>query len=142
MKDKYIILSAIVSAGLILGTLWYVKVNQKCNGVSGACSVPEEQNISNGVMGKENNIQIIRILAHGGYSPQQISAKAGIPVRIEMETKGTYDCSSVFVIPSLNYQKRLPPTGITTIDVPAQKSGSSLTGLCGMGMYSFEIEFN
>lgn len=142
MKDKYIILSAILGAGLILGTLWYVKTNQKCDEALGVCPVSGEQNIDSGVTREENGTQIIRILARGGYSPRQISAKAGMPVRIEMETKGTYDCSSVFVIPSLKYQKRLPPTGVTVIDVPAQKSGSSLTGLCGMGMYSFEIEFN
>jgi len=141
MKDRYIILSAIIGAGLILGTLVYVKKNQNCDESLGICPV-EEQVVDSGTVTEKDGVQVIRILARGGYSPRQISAKAGIPVRIEMETKGTYDCSSVFVIPSLKYQKRLPPTGITTIDVPAQKSGSSLTGLCGMGMYSFEIEFN
>ena len=141
MKDRYIILSAIVGVGLILGTMAYVKTNQKCDESLGVCSV-EERTAADGAITEKDGVQIVRILAHGGYSPRQISAKAGIPVRIEMETKSTYDCSSVFVIPSLKYQKRLPPTGTTIIDVPAQNFGSSLVGLCGMGMYSFEIEFN
>lgn len=88
-----------------------------------------------------NNGQTIRILARGGYSPRKITAQANKPLKIEMETKGTYDCSSAFVIPALKYQKQLPATGITIIDIPAQPSSSTLQGLCAMGMYSFTVEF-
>ena len=137
MKQKFIInqrfivaFSIILGIGLILMAFFLCGRGQNGKQESG-------QNIK-----EEGSVQIIRILAHGGYSPRQIFAKAGAPVRIEMETRGTYDCSSVFVIPSLKYQKRLPPTGITIIDVPAQNPGTSLVGLCGMGMYSFEIKFN
>ena len=132
MKDKYILLISIIVAGLMLGTAFYIKSDSRQNSGNGPAAVPVKE---------ENGIQVIRILARGGYSPRQISVKAGMPIRIEMETSGTYDCSSVFVIPSLKYQKRLPPTGVTVIDVPAQGPGSSITGLCGMGMYSFEIKF-
>ena len=91
---------------------------------------------------EKDGVQIVRILARGGYNPRRITAKAGVPTVIEMETKGTYDCSSILVIPSLNYQKNLPPSGLTTIDVPPQRTGSVLKGLCGMGMFSFDIAFN
>ena len=90
----------------------------------------------------ENGIQVIRILARGGYRPRRISAAAGQPTRLEVETQGTYDCSSSLVIPSIGFQKQLPSTGITNIDVPAQPPGSQLHGLCAMGMFSFGIEFN
>ena len=132
MKDKYIVLISIIIAVIMLGTAFYIKAGNQQNISNEPAPVPIKE---------ENGIQVIRILARGGYSPRQIFAKAGAPVRIEMETKMTYDCSSVFVIPSLKYQKRLPPTGVTVIDVPAQSPGSSLIGLCGMGMYSFEIKF-
>jgi plastocyanin domain-containing protein len=89
----------------------------------------------------ENGVQIIRVLAFGGYSPKLIHAQSEIPTKLEVETKGTYDCSSAFTIPSLEYMKILPPTGITTIDIPPQSTGSSLLALCGMGMYSLEIQF-
>lgn len=139
IKQAPVILSLIISAGIIFGAVYYANSDRGCDDSSAVCPISGE---FGAITDRGNNTQIIRIIAHGGYSPRQISAKAGVPMRIEMETKGTYDCSSVFVIPSLKYQKRLPPTGVTVIDVPAQKSGSSLTGLCGMGMYSFEIEFN
>ena len=132
MKDKYIVLISIIIAVIMLGTAFYIKAGNQQNISNEPAPVPIKE---------ENGIQVIRILARGGYSPRQISVKAGMPIRIEMETSGTYDCSSVFVIPSLKYQKRLPPTGVTVIDVPAQGPGSSITGLCGMGMYSFEIKF-
>ena len=131
MNQKYIIyFSEAIGISLILIALFIDSGSQNGNQTGG-------QNIKN-----EDGVQVIRILARGGYSPRQISARADIPVRLEMETKGTYDCSSVFTIPSLGYQKRLPSTGLTTINVPAQKTGTSLIGTCGMGMYSFEIKFN
>ncbi|KKU79987.1 MAG: Cupredoxin family domain protein [Candidatus Peregrinibacteria bacterium GW2011_GWA2_47_7] len=91
---------------------------------------------------EENGVQIIHILARGGYSPRQIPAKAGKPTRIEVETKGTYDCSSSLMIPSLGYRKQLPPTGVTSLNIAPQPSGATLRGLCSMGMFSFEVIFS
>lgn len=86
--------------------------------------------------------QIIEINAKGGYTPRTTTAKAGIPTVIKMTTNGSFDCSSAVSIPSLNYRKNLPQSGETFIDVPAQKAGTKLQGLCAMGMYNFSIYFN
>lgn len=86
--------------------------------------------------------QIVEVTARGGYSPRLISAKAGVPMTLRMITNGTYDCSSAFTIPSLKYRTNLPATGVTEIQVPPQAAGSTLQGLCQMGMYSFAIRFN
>ena len=86
--------------------------------------------------------QIITISAKGGYSPRVTSAAAGLPTVIKMDTQGTFDCSSALIIPSLSYQKYLPPSGETLIDVPPQKAGAKLQGLCSMGMYNFTVNFN
>jgi hypothetical protein len=59
-----------------------------------------------------------------------------------MKTNGTYDCSASLVIRSLNYRAMLPNTGETTIDAGTSKAGDVLKGVCGMGMYSFDITFN
>ncbi len=90
----------------------------------------------------EDGKQIITIRAKGGYYPRKTEAKAEIPTIIRMETNGTFDCSSALVIPSLKYRKSLPISGITEIEVPAQKAGSTLDGLCSMGMYNFAINFD
>lgn len=90
----------------------------------------------------ENGTQFIHVVARGGYTPNVVIAKAGIPTKLEMETKGVYDCSASFTIPSLGYKQILSPTGVTTIDIPTQAPGSSLRGLCAMGMYSLNMQFN
>ncbi len=85
--------------------------------------------------------QVITINAKGGYSPQVTHAKADTPTIIKVVTNGTFDCSSALSIPSLQYQKNLPATGETLIDVPAQSMGTTLQGVCSMGMYNFSILF-
>lgn len=85
--------------------------------------------------------QIIEITAKGGYSPRVTTAKAGLPTVIKVKTKATFDCSSALTIPSLDYRKNLPPSGETSIDLPAQVAGSTLQGICAMGMYNFSIQF-
>jgi plastocyanin domain-containing protein len=89
----------------------------------------------------EDGKQIVTISAKGGYSPRVTEAKADTPTLLRVETQGTFDCSSVLAIPSMNYQKNLPPSGVTEIEIPPQEAGSTFEGLCGMGMYGFEIAF-
>lgn len=86
--------------------------------------------------------QIIDITAKGGYSPKTTVAKADVPTIIKMTTQGTFDCSSTVTIPSINYKKTLQPSGITEIEVPPQKAGTTLQGHCAMGMYNFAVKFN
>ena len=106
--------------------------------LSGCSSTSEAVNNVSMADGK----QIIKIQAKGGYSPKVTTAKADTPTTIEVSTQSTFDCSSALVIPSLNYRKNLPPSGTTDIEVPAQKAGTKLQGLCAMGMYSFVVNFN
>ena len=89
-----------------------------------------------------NGSQVIEISAKGGYSPQETTAKANLPTVLKIKSNGDFDCSSSLTIPKIGYQTNLPPSGETVVDVPPQKAGSTLTGLCSMGMYSFTIRFN
>ena len=86
--------------------------------------------------------QIVEIGAKAGYAPKLSAAKADMPTVLRMKTNSTFDCSSVVTIPSLGLKKILPSDGITDIEIPAQKTGSSLRGLCVMGMYNFQVQFN
>ncbi len=89
----------------------------------------------------KDGVQYVTITANGGYKPRQSIAKAGVPTKILMKTDGTYDCSSSLVIRSLNYRGMLPNTGETIIDAKTPKAGDIIQGVCGMGMYSFTVEF-
>jgi len=45
------------------------------------------------------------------------------------------------VIPSIGYQRTLPETGQTTINIPASAANGNLRYTCSMGMYSGYFEF-
>ncbi len=90
----------------------------------------------------KDGIQYITINAKGGYTPQNTVAEAGIPTKLLVETSGTFDCSASLVIRKVGFQQILPQTGETEIDLGTPESGENFQGLCGMGMYNFEISFS
>lgn len=89
-----------------------------------------------------DGVQYVTINAKAGYSPQLSTAKAGIPTKLIIKTKGTFDCSASLAIKSLNYQKILPQNGEEVIDIGIPEAGKPLVGVCSMGMYNFKIDFN
>ncbi|PIR54973.1 hypothetical protein COU74_04530 [Candidatus Peregrinibacteria bacterium CG10_big_fil_rev_8_21_14_0_10_36_19] len=89
----------------------------------------------------ENGVQYIHVLAQGGYSPNFILAKAGMPTVLEIETKGTYDCSAALNIPRLGYQKFLSPTDVVDLEISGDDAVGDLQLVCSMGMYFSTISF-
>lgn len=89
----------------------------------------------------EDGVQIIEIRAKGGYSPLLTTAKAYLPTMLRMVTDDTFDCSSSVIIPNLRVRKRLPLSGSTDIQLPTIPEDTELTVYCGMGMYSFNLDF-
>ena len=90
----------------------------------------------------KHGLQYIAINAKGGYSPQITEAKAGLPTKLILKTNGTFDCSASLVIRSIGFQEILPQTGETEIDLGIPKAGVPILGVCGMGMYSFKVNFS
>src|SRR3989338_2822069 len=90
----------------------------------------------------KDDVQYITIDAKGGYFPKVTEAKAGLPTKLIMKTNGTNDCSASLAINSVGFQKILPQNGETEIDIGIPKAGVPLRGVCGMGMYSFVINFS
>ncbi|MEK9154014.1 MAG: cupredoxin domain-containing protein [Patescibacteria group bacterium] len=99
-------------------------------------------NTESGVAIMEDGKQFIDISAGGGYSPSIVTAKAGVPTILRVKTSGTFDCSASLAIPKLSYQKFLQPSGVEEITIPPEKAVGTLQGLCGMGMYNFQVKFN
>lgn len=100
--------------------------------------VTEEQPAVNNVTVVDGK-QIVEIKVKGGYQPRVSTVKAGIPTTIRFNTSGTFDCSSAVLIPSMNISKSLPPTGATDIALGTLEPGT-LNGMCGMGMYRFQLD--
>ena len=86
--------------------------------------------------------QVIEIRAKGGYAPRVTAAKANMPTIINVQTNGTFDCSTALTVPAVGFRAMLPSSGVTPIEVPPQQPGTTIKGVCTMGMYSFAVNFN
>ena len=132
-KTASIILTIALVIGLGIIFVGSSKSNDNKNAVL-------SQGIQNSVI--KDGVQYITINAKSGYFPKVSTAQAGIPTKLIVKTDGTYDCSASLAIHSIRYQKILPQTGETEIDIGSQKAGETLQGVCGMGMFSFQIKFS
>ena len=126
---KLTILSVIIAVSLIGGVLI---IGRNSSGIG-------DNDFANNVSIVDGK-QIIEIRAKGGYFPRTSVARAGIPTIIRFNTAGTFDCSSFVRIPSMNITKSLAQSGVTDIDL-GSPTATNLQGMCGMGMYPFEIDF-
>lgn len=104
-------------------------------------SVPSEQTSVASNVRMADGVQIMALKAKGGYTPRTTQLKANTPTRLEVRTDGTFDCSLALSVPAAGYRANLPSTGITNIDIPPQKPGTTLQGTCSMGMYRFLMKF-
>lgn len=146
MEGKPIIIS-IVAALLIIGGAVYFSgsrdaLNPSPSYVPRATTPTDVESAPvTGTATVIDGTQYIDITARGGYSPRVTTAKAGMPTIIRMKTENTFDCSSALVIPTLGFSSYLDRTGVKEIPVPTDKAQGTLKGLCSMGMYTFEVDF-
>lgn len=83
--------------------------------------------------------QVVEITVRGGYRPSAILARAGVPLRLVFRRDDDDVCSERVVFSAPRLDRRLVPTGTTTIDLPAQRPGE-VRFTCGMGRYRGHIE--
>ena len=131
---KYFIIILVIAVIVIGGVLVFGKKDSKTNT---SFNTQDGSNVQT-IDGK----QVIQIEAKGGYSPKKTIAKADMPTVLEIKTNGTIDCSTSLNIQDIGYRGSLKPTGIEKIDIKPQSKGTVLKGICSMGMYSFQIQFN
>ena len=129
--QKNTIISIIISIALIGGTLYFISDRSSSSGGE----VAQSQNVE-----IRDGIQYVTVTAKGGYSPRVTEIKGGLPTKLVVKTDGTYDCSASLVVRSAGFQKILQPTGEEIIDLGTPKSGDKVQGVCGMGMYNFQIK--
>lgn len=129
--QKNTIISIIISIALIGGTLYFISDRPPSSGGE----VAQSQNVE-----IRDGVQYVTVTAKGGYSPRVMEIKGGLPTKLVVKTDGTYDCSASLVVRSVGFQKILQPTGEEVIDLGTPKSGDKVQGVCGMGMYNFQIK--
>lgn len=128
MNNQLIFVSVIIAAGMIIA------------GFVLSDGAPADDVIPANNVSVVDGVQIIELRAKGGYGPEKSIAQAGVPTVLRFITKGTFDCSSVVRIPSLDLTEILKPTGTLDVDLGVPEQGV-FRGSCGMGMYPFEITF-
>ncbi len=78
-------------------------------------------------------VQEIKVIVKGGYDPDVILVKKGVPVRIDFYRDETESCSEEIVFGDFNIRKSLPAYKTTPIEFTPEKAGE-YTFTCGMGM--------
>ena len=79
------------------------------------------------------DIQEIEVTVKGGYSPDLIRVREGVPVRIVFDRQENSDCSSRVAFPDFQVSKSLAAFGKTAVEFLPSKSGE-FGFACGMNM--------
>lgn len=82
---------------------------------------------------KESQLQEVKIQVKGGYDPDVIVVKKGIPVRLNFYRDETADCSETIVFGDFNIRKSLPAFKTTPVEFTPENEGQ-YEFTCGMGM--------
>ena len=115
--DTMEILVIIGGVALIALTLWYFFGERE--------QISAETN--------ETGVQEIKVTVRGGYSPDVIVVKNGVPVRLNFYRDETSSCSEKVIFGDFGIAKDLPAYKTTAIEFTPEKTGE-FTFACGMNM--------
>ena len=91
----------------------------------------EREKVSAGVTA--SGVQEIKITVKGGYSPDVIAVKQGIPVKLDFYRDETASCTEQVVFGDFGIARNLPAYQTTSIEFTPDKAGE-FTFACGMNM--------
>lgn len=80
-----------------------------------------------------SGVQEIKVVVKGGYSPDVIAVRAGMPVRLDFYRDETASCSEQVVFPDFGIARDLPAYKTTAIEFTPDTPGE-YTFACGMNM--------
>ena len=78
-------------------------------------------------------VQQVEITVKGGYAPNAIRVREGVPVRLVFDRQETGECTSRVVFPDFMINKSLPPYERTSVDLLPTRAGE-FGFACGMNM--------
>jgi len=82
--------------------------------------------------------QEVTIVVAGGYEPDLIVAKRGIPLKLVFDRRESNPCSDEVVLPEFRVRRALPAHAKTTIEVVPERTGE-FPFSCGMNMLHGKI---
>ena len=81
----------------------------------------------------DSGVQEIKVTVRGGYSPDRIVVREGMPVRLDFYRDETESCSEQVIFGDFGIARHLPPFETTSIEFTPDKAGE-YTFTCGMSM--------
>lgn len=78
---------------------------------------------------------VVIAIEQSGYTPNQITVKAGTTVSFKIKNDGVYTCASSFTIPFYNYQKVVQAGNTEIFALKMPDKPTKIPFMCGMGMY-------
>jgi Cu+-exporting ATPase len=81
----------------------------------------------------------ITIVVAGGYSPDRIVARRGVPLTLVFDRRETSPCSEEIVLPEFGIRRSLPANAKTAIEILPERAGE-FPFSCGMNMLHGKIE--
>jgi plastocyanin domain-containing protein len=115
--DTTEIIVVLSGAGLIALVLWYF--------------FGERESVAAGV--NAGGDQEIDVMVKGGYSPDVIAVKRGVPVRLNFYRDETSSCSEQVILGDFGIARDLPAFKTTAVEFTPDKSGE-FPFTCGMNM--------
>jgi sulfite exporter TauE/SafE len=88
--------------------------------------------------GADGVVEVPLTIANTKFVPASLSIPADKPVRLVVDRQEANACSAQLSLPQLGITVDLKPNAVTTVDLPATKSGQ-YTLTCGMGMMSGQL---
>jgi hypothetical protein len=83
--------------------------------------------------------QVIDVSVDGGYRPDVIHARSGLPLRVIFHRRDASECAEKVVFSDPRLERHLALAGTTIVDLPARPAGE-VRFTCGMGRYVGRIE--
>ena len=85
------------------------------------------------IAAEHDGVQQVRVTVKGGYSPDVIKARTGVPLRIVFDRQEDGDCSSKVIFSDFALSRYLAPFKETTVELTPSRPGT-YGFACGMNM--------
>jgi len=82
---------------------------------------------------QRGTVQEVEVTVRGGYAPNVIRARAGVPLRVTFDRQESGECTSEVVFPDFRLRRPLPAFARTTVELMPERSGE-FGFACGMNM--------
>lgn len=82
--------------------------------------------------------QVVNVLVKGGYTPEQIELKQGVPATLNFKRTDASTCLERVVFPDFGINQALPQNQTVAITIDTSKSGT-YEWVCGMNMFHGKV---